>query len=373
MPLPDLKITKNWFDKTSVREINWDNIRNPLVNWGAAVNKAVQQITLDAFGSSYSVDNDGAPNLSKSLLEEVQDIIGGDTPVAVFQNGWMANLAFTTVNAPTFAEIVRFQGANGQTLSEDNPAYVCMRSALTPGQLKIFKLTQGAEINMNGLDWGYNGKGDVTNVVVRMLLLNENDQNIRFGLALQGGRTEIVNTNCFSVAASVTAPEHILLNASIAAGTWPIMEIGWGLASFTDSANRWEIPQSVNIIHPGFVANGRPSLWNPTFTGFSTPPSGGAAWWTMVGKTVYIDLQPTTNGTSNGTGFTFTLPVKPKQSAKHPVGPITDNGTIQADAGEVSLAPGSLTATVFRTLTEAGFTASGAKNALCQFSYEAAD
>ena len=354
-----------------VREINWDNLRNPIMNWGAAINRAVQQITLDAFGSSYSIDNDGAPNLSKSLLEEIQDIVAGETPIAVFQHGWMANLSFTTVNSPTFAETIRFQGANGQTLSELNPAYVCMRSAVNPGQMKIFKLTQGAEINMNGLDWGYNGKGDVTNIVIRMLLLNENDQNIRFGLALQGGRTEISNSNCFSVAASVTAPEHILVNTSLASGNWPVMEIGWGLASFTDSANRWEIPQSTSIIHPGFIADGHPSLWSPSFTGFSAAPSGGAAFWAMVGKMVYIDLHRTTNGTSNATYFTFTLPIKPKRDGKYPVGPVTDNGSVKLDVGEVSLTGGSLTATVFLTLLEATWTASGAKNARCQFAYEA--
>lgn len=77
MALPTLQITKNWFTGTTVQEPNWDNIRGPLLAWANAINLGFQQVTRDAFGVSYSIDNDGAPNLSQSLQDQINALVGG--------------------------------------------------------------------------------------------------------------------------------------------------------------------------------------------------------------------------------------------------------------------------------------------------------
>lgn len=82
MTLPSLSISKNWFTATTVREANWDNIRTPLLDWGAKVNLAFNQIVVDAFGSTYTIDNDGIPNLATSLQDQINAIIAGSATIS---------------------------------------------------------------------------------------------------------------------------------------------------------------------------------------------------------------------------------------------------------------------------------------------------
>lgn len=77
MALPPLSITKNWFTSTVVREVNWDNIRTPLLDWAARINLAFGQTTVDAFGSSYTINSTGIPALAVSLQDQINAIIGG--------------------------------------------------------------------------------------------------------------------------------------------------------------------------------------------------------------------------------------------------------------------------------------------------------
>lgn len=80
MALPTLTISKNWFTGTNVREVNWDNIRTPLVAWSAGINGGITQISRDAFGSSYVVNQNGSATLSKSLQQQINEIGSGTTP-----------------------------------------------------------------------------------------------------------------------------------------------------------------------------------------------------------------------------------------------------------------------------------------------------
>jgi hypothetical protein len=49
--------------------------------------------------------------------------------------------------------------------------------------------------------------------------------------------------------------------------------------------------------------------WSPTFTGFSSNPTGVYRW-VQIGKTVTLSVVQLTNGTSNSTAFTMSLPVQ---------------------------------------------------------------
>jgi hypothetical protein len=69
MALQVLDISKNWNKGTTVREVNWDNIRDPLISWAQDMVDDVNQLRLDLFGSTYSFDNDGLANMSNPLYD----------------------------------------------------------------------------------------------------------------------------------------------------------------------------------------------------------------------------------------------------------------------------------------------------------------
>jgi len=68
MALIDLDISRNWPDKSTTGEFNWDAIRVPLVEFGDRSNRNLEQIARDIFGN-YELDNDGNANLTTPLID----------------------------------------------------------------------------------------------------------------------------------------------------------------------------------------------------------------------------------------------------------------------------------------------------------------
>lgn len=93
-------------------------------------------------------------------------------------------------------------------------------------------------------------------------------------------------------------------------------------------------------------------------TGFSGSPTVTARW-QQIGKrvTVMVDI----DGTSNSTSFGFALPVASKQAIQMP-GRVRDNSVYGTTSGLVAVAPNGSTASVFKDLSGASFTASGTKS-----------
>lgn len=93
MAQPFLKIVKNWFTGTTVREPNWDAIRSPLLTWSTATSLNINQIAQDAFGSSYILSNTGAPALAVSLQDQINNIISGGASIIGTTNAtWTIHL-----------------------------------------------------------------------------------------------------------------------------------------------------------------------------------------------------------------------------------------------------------------------------------------
>ena len=67
MAFQQLDILKNWFTGTTVREINWDNLKEPLDLWTVDLIDDLNQMRIDILGASYSVDNDGIANLASPM------------------------------------------------------------------------------------------------------------------------------------------------------------------------------------------------------------------------------------------------------------------------------------------------------------------
>lgn len=98
--------------------------------------------------------------------------------------------------------------------------------------------------------------------------------------------------------------------------------------------------------------------WTPTYTGFSTDPSGGGARYSLNGKMCTIFHQQNA-GTSNNTVTTLTLPFAAKRVNVHmPI--VVNNGTQQA--GRVQTAAGSNVLTCYATPAAGAWTGSGSKN-----------
>lgn len=103
MALLQLDITKNWLTGTTVREINWDNIKDPLETWASTLIDDINQLRIDTQGASYSLDNDGLANL------------GG--PIRDWTTG-TSTLAWTFSGAVTFSSTVNFTGTVTLTLPQ---------------------------------------------------------------------------------------------------------------------------------------------------------------------------------------------------------------------------------------------------------------
>ena len=67
MAFQQLDILKNWFTGTTVREINWDNLKEPLDLWTVDLIDDLNQMRIDILGASYSVDNNGIANLASPI------------------------------------------------------------------------------------------------------------------------------------------------------------------------------------------------------------------------------------------------------------------------------------------------------------------
>lgn len=121
-------------------------------------------------------------------------------------------------------------------------------------------------------------------------------------------------------------------------------------------------------------AIGLTGTWVPAYTGFSADPSTLTARYTLIGKWCMVSLVSGTDGTSNATTFTITLPFAAANTATQIItgGRVKDNGTIQPDTGLIRTQVNTNIADIFKTLAVGAFTASGNKNLQGNFLYEIA-
>lgn len=106
------------------------------------------------------------------------------------------------------------------------------------------------------------------------------------------------------------------------------------------------------------------------YTGFSGTPTTNIAKWKQIGKTVFVVIDMT--GTSNTTGFSFTLPiVAGTTGATIAIGRCADNGTYSS-AVYGTIGNSGTTVTLSISDSSTGWTNSGTKSVRCSFFYETA-
>lgn len=119
------------------------------------------------------------------------------------------------------------------------------------------------------------------------------------------------------------------------------------------------------------VHMGEWKTWTPVFTGFSSDPPVNSARYTQIGKLVIARVNMS-NGTSNATTFTITLPISADGDVKQfftlPV--VTDNGVASTTPGLLKTRAGLTIADVYRDSANLAWTASGSKKVQFTIAYE---
>jgi hypothetical protein len=117
------------------------------------------------------------------------------------------------------------------------------------------------------------------------------------------------------------------------------------------------------------------TTWTPTLTGFSANPATNDYSYTLIGKICFINFRQSVDGTSNATGYTFTLPftaVTRTNSRWNFTASVVDNGVGSATLGRVIIQSAGTIGTITRDDLGTVFTASGGKRASFQGWYEIA-
>jgi hypothetical protein len=105
--------------------------------------------------------------------------------------------------------------------------------------------------------------------------------------------------------------------------------------------------------------------WAPTFSGYSSGPSG-VMLFSIEGRKTNLILDIA--GPSNGIALTMTLPVLPTAGASIKLR-VVDNGAVLASVGYLSILTGNLTATAYPALNGGNWTGANNKGFLTQDFY----
>ena len=275
---------------------------------------------------------------------------------------WMCNLAIVRATTTNAGDSIKITGWQGTALSASNPGYITLPGT-TAGQLTTFTVTADVTILLTGAHWNYGTRGDSGGTYLRVLAVNDNS-TLRWGVALQGGRTTIVPGDTSATQTSISTPESVLCNAAVSSATNGCREVGYFLATFDDTGGAaedlWAVSTAVDGVVTGQIADGLISQWATTPTGWSGTPTITIRQFTMIGNMVKVFIDMT--GTSNSTASTLTAPIKFRTSGQFAgVLYITDNGTPSATPGLVTDSGGT-SLDLRRDFVSTNFTSSGTKS-----------
>lgn len=143
-----------------------------------------------------------------------------------------------------------------------------------------------------------------------------------------------------------------------------VVNIGRFRATLGASASyNWSIPNALVINYPIFETDFL--TYAPTLAGFSANPTTTLYQYKVQWKEVIARLRQGTNGTSNATNFTFTVPFTAQTITngiwQNTCQPAVDNGTLSTTPGLCALSSGSATVNVYKDTSAAAWTAANGK------------
>lgn len=148
---------------------------------------------------------------------------------------------------------VKITSCTGSALSSTNPAYVVLPSSSTVGQLSVFSVTSDVTLDLTGAHTGLDGFGNFTGVLWRIMAVNDTAA-IKWMAIRRSGQSTILNTNTSATASNITTQQKGLVNSALNSGTWPMAQVGWLIADFTDASDEWALQNTVGTIGVGTVA-----------------------------------------------------------------------------------------------------------------------
>lgn len=171
---------------------------------------------------------------------------------------------------------------------------------------------------------------------------------------------------------SGTQKYGVVATSSFAGGTTTVNLIGTTDYVMAASPDAGTANHSPNASPQGFPVS---FAYTPTITGYSANPTNTAYQWRTNGRTITITIAETTNGTSNATTKTYTLPTNVTARTltnQSWIGQsqITNNGS--TTGANVRIASAATTISAFASFSGGAWTASGnAKvdyaNVSCEF------
>lgn len=287
----------------------------------------------------------------------------------------VSNLSFRRVTVTTSNDAIRLTSADGTPLSTENPGYLTMPGYLSDRvNLTTHTFTQDIDLKVSGAHWGLDGKGDISDAILRIGFV-VNADSVGFAVSYLGSKhlplAQAVQRSGSQTQASVQFPYMLLISSGLTTDNVAFFECGYIYGSFTDATNIWsfsDASRSDPIL--GQTADGLWQTWKPTITGFSGSPSSNCKW-LQTGNLVFCEIQ--ISGTSNANTFTLTLPhtsVNGMTGSAEGMAAVVDNGIALTTPGRVFVLNTSNLLQVFTTLASGVFTNVGSKAARVNFVYE---
>ena len=110
--------------------------------------------------------------------------------------------------------------------------------------------------------------------------------------------------------------------------------------------------------------------WDAAPTGFSVVPATPVYRWKTSGNMITIAYLEGTNGTSNATTFTATIPVASVYAVTGAAGTLVDNGALLTTAGRVTISAGGTSMTFRTDMSVGAWTNANGKRAVAILTYE---
>ena len=220
-----IRFVKNWNLNTRTREENWDEIANKISQFGTRTNNNFIQLGLDIGGTTYSYNGVGAKTQATPVLDRL------DTLEATINTLGTRNIGLDLSDTTK----IKVVGADGTNLSSTNKGIVTFNESSDAGDLVTREITANTEVTLTGCHWGYDTLGDLTDVVLWVLFIDDGT-NAVLGVAAQGGRETITAANAETVQSNVDSLSKVLTESTISS-TYNVTYLGWVKADFDDTGN----------------------------------------------------------------------------------------------------------------------------------------
>jgi len=316
--------------------------------------------------SKFEVQSTGAILSSGQFeIKSTGDFVGAPLRPGIYGLG-IFNATTTDAN-----DSVAIKYYTGAALSSTNVGYVVMPS-LTLGQFNVLKITADVTIKLTGAHWGWDTKGDLTDMILDIIAINDNAV-LRWGVTSKSGSavTLVASAKCSTTQTSATDSTRILTNTAVGADSYAIPAF-WTKVNFDDTGgaaeNLWSV-QTGNDDRGNGASDGIFRSTPITITGVVGQPSTKYFKWTMYGPMVYFFTHVESVGVgqySNATTKTFAAPIlglnflDQYSDAIGVLGRVMDNTVNKTTAGTIALDSSSTIGLYPGTMTDTAWTATNA-------------